>query len=133
MAVFGTAQFDVGTADANTLTTTAQYCPVYMSGVMAYSVHNTTNSTWVAGVCATEMDSNSTQIGVARAGKFKVLVGMSVTAGQYLYAGGNTIGAYARDAAIAATTTAAGNFAQALENGSTGTVISCWLFGGPTA
>ena len=131
MAVFGVPQLDIGIAGANTLTTTAQYRPVYISAAQTYSIHDTTATTAAVGVCASEMDSNSTTINVARAGKFKVIMGMSVTAGQLLYAAGNTTGAYAMTAAMATTATAI-CFGQALESGSTGTVLECWLFGAPS-
>lgn len=130
MAVFGVPQFDIGHAGANTLTTTAQYRMVYLSDEMTYSIHDTTSTVAAVGVCASEMDSNSETISVARAGKYKVISGMSITAGQMLYAAGNTTGVYGMDITMATTATAI-CFGQALEAASTGTVMSCWLFGAP--
>lgn len=125
MAVFGVPLFDNGTAGSNSKTTTAQYNPVYLSGEHTYSLANTTTN-YVVGVCTTEQTEDSLSIGVARGGKYKVKCAVSVTAGQLLFPNGGGLGA--KSAAFAATTTSLGAFGQALENGSTNTVIACFLY-----
>lgn len=125
MAVFGVPLFDTGKAGSNAKTTTAQYNPVYLSDEHTYSLANTTTN-YVVGVCTSEQTSDTESIGVARAGKYKVKCAVSVTAGELLYANGSGLGA--KSAAFAATTTSLGAFGQALENGSTNTVIACFLY-----
>ena len=125
MAVFGVPVFDIGQAGTTAKTTTSQYQPVYLSAADTYSPCNTTTNMCV-GVCASDMTSDSESISVARIGKYKVKCAASVTAGELLYPNGGGLGV--KSVAFAATTTALGSFGQALENGSTGTVISCFLF-----